>query len=102
MNMPEWRVEILQIHEDYEKLKEYEYELSEDMVKINTEELFRVLHDLKNELNIPSHKFDQYLVSFKKLLKYYNVRYGNKYALRKAFRNYVSMLRYHKSRLTIK
>jgi len=101
MEIPNWRVEILQIHEDYEKLKEYELSES-DYVKINTSELFRVLHDLKTELNIPSYKFDHYLISFKKILKKYNVRYANKYALRKAFRNYVSLIRFHKSKLTIK
>jgi len=101
MEIPSWVVEVLKLSEELERLKELE-RLESDYVKVNTEELFRVLSDLKSELRIPSYKFDEYLVSFKRMLRKYGVRYANKYALRNSFRNYVSLLRYHKSKLTIR
>jgi len=103
MEIPKWRVEILELWVEYERFKGFEVlESDSDYVKINSQELFRVLSDLKEELRIPSYKFDEYLRNFKKLLKYYGVRYANKYALRNSFRNYVSLVRYRISGLTIK
>ena len=99
MSVPTWNIEYLLYIQDLERLKEqYHDKMNEDVVRLTRSELYPILM-LSNEFNMSPEKLEVYFNKFIKVLKRYGLykKYANKYAIIRAFKNYVSLSLYRKA-----